>query len=526
MKNSILITICFLSVLLFNRSTANAQTTYKDVVPVFIENCNDCHRSGSIGFPLTSYSDVLPWGSSIVSAVQSNHMPPWPADPLYKNYVHERIVSQSDKTLLIDWINNGMLAGDTTLAPPLPIYNATQLGGTPDLILNLPKFISTATASDHYYCMNVPIGLLQDRYIRAFEFVPGNAPIIHHAVITIDTTGNAVDDFSGNCFNQQGQIGIGDYAPGMGPTVLPGIAPAKFGFRLKAGSKMSFQIHVPEGTAGQQDSSQLRIYFYPIGESGIRDMYFETVLQNWNFFVPANASVTVGQKYPPGNNGLPVNVSLYGAFPHSHKTCTSILNYAYNNNDTLPLIRINEWDFHWQMQYTFKKMVKVPAGYHLYASHIFDNTINNPHTPDHNSPVLPGTNTFDEMLFDSYLYTLYQPGDENINIDSLLQNDPLFAPTSNTDRDQTVSTIKIYPNPTDDFLHIDYKLNTTQFVSINIMNLQGQPVADISGKIETPGFQRHTWNGCDARGNKMPSGIYMYTIQAGRKVSSGKIFLK
>lgn len=91
--------------------------------------------------------------------------------------------------------------------------------------------------------------------------MPGNAPLIHHAVITIDTTGLAVDDMTGGCFNFQGQINIGDFAPGMGPTVLPGIVPTKFGFRLKAGSKMSFQIHVPEGTSGLQDSSRLRIFF-------------------------------------------------------------------------------------------------------------------------------------------------------------------------------------------------------------------------------------------------------------------------
>ncbi|MCC7029304.1 MAG: hypothetical protein IT257_03290 [Chitinophagaceae bacterium] len=255
-------------------STFSAKATdYKDIAPILIANCTSCHHTGSIGFPLTLYSEVVPMGMAIKNAIQTNHMPPWPADPTYKHYVKERVLSVADKALLTDWIDNGMTAGDTTLAPPLPVYAATQLYGTPDLILDLPKFVSTAIADDHYYCMNIPSGLLQDRYIRAFEFVPGNAPIIHHAVITIDTTGLAVDDFSGGCFNQQGQVGIGDYAPGMGPTVLPGVAPTKFGFRLKAGSKLSIQIHVPEGTNGLKDSSQLRLYFYPVGEPNVRNVF-------------------------------------------------------------------------------------------------------------------------------------------------------------------------------------------------------------------------------------------------------------
>lgn len=503
-----------------------AQTTYKDVVPVLIANCNTCHHTGSIGFPLTTYSEVVPMGAAIKSAVLTKHMPPWPADPTYKNYVHERVLSPADITLLVDWIDNGMLAGDTTLAPPLPVYSNTQLNGTPDLILNLPKFISTATNADHYYCMNVPTGLLQDRYIRAFEFVPGNKPLIHHAVITIDTTGNAIDDFSGNCFNQQGQIGIGDYAPGMGPTVLPGVVPAKFGFKLKAGSKMSFQIHVPEGTAGLQDSSQLRIYFYPVNEPNVRDMYFQTVLQNWNFFIPANDSVVVTQKYPPTVAGLPINVSLYGAFPHSHKTCTAILNYAYNNTDTIPLIRINHWDFHWQMQYTFKKMVKVPNNYHLFSVHKFDNTVNNPETPDHNAPVIPGTNTYDEMFFDSYLFAYYLPGDENINIDSLLQNDPLFFPSSTNDLDKTIHNIKVYPNPFDEWIQLDYHLLNAQYVTVSILNSLGQEINQISSSIESSGLHSHRWDGKNQQGLKMPSGVYIYKIQAGNKLMTGKVFLK
>lgn len=519
--------ILFSSAFLFLISfISSAQTAYKDVAPILIANCNSCHHSGGIGFPLTLYSEVVPMGAAIKAAVLSKHMPPWPADPTYKNYVHERVLSQADITLLTDWIDNGMLPGDTTLAPPLPAYGNTQLYGTPDLILELPKFTSTAVSSDHYYCMNVPTGLLQDRYIRAFEFVPGNAPIIHHAVITIDTTGNAIDDFSGNCFNQQGQIGIGDFAPGMGPTVLPGVAPAKFGFRLKAGSKISIQIHVPEGTAGLKDSSQLRIFFYPVGEPGVRDMFFATVLQNWNFFVPANDSVLVTQKYPPTAAGIPLAVSLYGSFPHSHKTCTSILNYAYENTDTIPLIRINHWDFHWQGQYTFKKMVKMPANYHLFGAHMFDNTINNPETPDHNTPVLPGTNTYDEMFFDSYLFAYYLPGDENINIDSLLQNDPLFYPTAINDFDKTVNSVKVYPNPFDDVIHLNYSLNTSQFVTVNIYNQAGQEINTLSSGIEAPGSHIHTWDGRDNNGNKLPAGVYIYKIQAGKKVTTGKVFLK
>jgi hypothetical protein len=506
-------------------SFSTAQTTFKDVAPVLIANCTPCHHAGGIQFSLAKYSEVFSMGAAIKAAVQSGEMPPWPADPAYKEYVHQRVVSASDKALLINWIDAGMLAGDTTLAPLPPVYGKTQLNGTPDLILALPKYTSAANVSDAYICVNVPVNSTQDRYIRAFEFVAGNAAIIHHAVITIDTTGTAVDDYSGNCNNFQGQVNIGDYAPGMGPTVLPGVAPAKFGFRLKAGSKMSFQIHLPAGTAGQKDSSELRLFFYPIGEPNVREMYFETVLQNWSFYIPPNDSVFVTQKYPAGSAGIPLDITLYGAFPHSHKTCTRIINFAYKNTDTIPLIRIPHWDFHWQGQYTFKKMVKFPQGYHLLSGHLFDNTVNNPETPDPNQAVMPGLFTDDEMLFDSYLFAIYQAGDELVDIAALLANDPLFYPTGLSEADITLSDVQVYPNPFSHSTNITFSLQSAQYVRVKIFNLSGQELRHLYSGIESSGQHTHVWDRRDEAGNQLPAGLYTYAIQAGRSLRSGRMVI-
>ena len=508
---------------LFVQYSVQAQTTYKDVAPIFIANCTSCHHPGGIQFSLTKYSEIVSMASAIKADVISTKMPPWPADPSYKHYVHERVVSAADKALLINWIDAGMLAGDTTLAPSIPTYGNAQLNGTPDMVIELPKFVSNATTDDKYICVNVPVSITQDRYIRAFEFVPGNQALIHHAVITIDTTGTAVDDMSGGCYNFQGQINIGDFAPGMGPTVLPGVVPTKFGFRLKAGSKMSFQIHIPEGTAGQQDSSVLNLFFYPVGEPNIREMYFETVLQNWSFYIPANDSVTVTAKYPPSVAGIPVDISLYGCFPHSHKTCTSIINFAYKNSDTIPLIRIPHWDFHWQGQYTFTKMVKFPQGYRLFSAHKFDNTTNNPETPDPNVPVVPGYFTNDEMLFDSYLYAPYVAGDETVDIAAILANDPLLNPTGFQQAMPSLIAVHVYPNPFNHFTKIEFSLVTAQYVKVSIYNLLGQEINTLSSRIEASGLKSTIWDGRDASGNEVLNGIYFYKIQAGKDIATGKI---
>jgi hypothetical protein len=506
-------------------SASKAQTIYKDVAPIFYSNCTSCHHNGGIQFSLTRYSDVVANSSSILNDVQSNRMPPWPPEANYKHYAHERILSATDKSSLINWLNNGLTAGDTTLAPPVPNYTKAELYGTPDMIVKFPKFTSTSTTTDQYICLNIPINMPQDRYIRAFEYVPTNRAIIHHAVITIDTTNTAVNDLTGNCYNFQGQINIGDYAPGMGPTVFPGVAPTKLGIRLKGVSTLSLQLHVPENTAGQQDSSEVHLFFYPVNEPNIRPMYFETILQNWNFFIPANSVVSANAYYPPSST-MPIDVSLYSSFVHSHNTCTSIINYAFAGIDTIPLIKVPNWNFHWQGQYTFNKMVKLPVGYRLYSEHLYDNTSNNLLTPNHNVAVSPGLFTADEMLFDSYLFTAYQQGDENVDIASILAADPLFYPTSVTAIDNTILKVNVYPNPSNNIFNIDYSLMTAQYVQLSIYNLAGQQISKIVSGIEAAGNHTHQWNANDAAGKKLTKGIYLYQLQAGKKMMNGKIVVE
>jgi Secretion system C-terminal sorting domain len=519
------------SILLLICPILKAQITYKDIAPILIKNCTSCHHDGGVMFSLTKYSEVKNRGNSIKNDVQTGYMPPWPPDANYRKFTHQRIVSTADKNLLVNWINNGMVAGDTTLAPKAPIYSKSTLNGKPDLILKLPKYKSTAVNNDHYYCLNVPSGITADRFIKAFEFIPGRPDLIHHVVITIDTTGKAMDNLVGDSYNDQGQIGIGDFAPGTGPSVFPSMAPAKMGFRLKSKSVVSFQIHVPEGTDGEVDStSEIHFFFYPLGEPNIRELFFETVLQNWSFNIPANSVVNAKAYFPSDQSGnpfpLPIDFTILNAWVHSHNTCTSIINYAYKGTDTIPLIKVPNWDFHWQGVYTYEKLLKMPAGYTMFSEHKFDNTVNNPRTPDHNQPVMPGLFTRDEMLFDSYTFTSYIAGDENIDIAAILAKDPLFFTTSTDDQTPTVMAVKVYPNPFTDQTKIEYTLLTSQYVTIKIFNTMGQEVSKLSSKIEGQGAQSHTWDGTDSNGNKLQEGVYFYQIQAGQNQTSGKILLK
>lgn len=471
--------------------SAHSQVTYKDVAPVFYSRCTGCHHEGAHHFPFMNYTQTAGMAFSIQTALLNNRMPPWKADTSYTRFQHERIITASEKQLIIDWVNGGTLKGDTTLAPPAPVYNsAYQLAGEADLTLSIGKFTSRSLTHDEYHCFSIPTNLTTDRIIRAFEVVPGNKEIVHHAVITIDSTGTYQTDTSGMCYNIPGNVGLGSYAPGTRATVFPGEAPVKSGIYLKAGSRIIFQVHYPAGSKGKVDSTKIRLYFYPEGSAGIRRIYSATPLQNWNMAIPANTVTAFEAFFPSPNIPLPFSVSVYGVMPHSHLLCTSIVNYAFNNSgDTIPLIHIPQWDFEWQDYYTFRKLVKIPAGYKVYAKHWYDNTSNNINNPN-NPPkmVFAGTDTGDEMLFDGALYLMYVPGDELVDIEAMIRRDPILSIKEHYNRNVRVLA---YPNPYTDRLNLDFNLDRSTDVSVQLFSLQGQLLAEENlGKLRSGS---HSW---------------------------------
>lgn len=497
--------------------TSSAQLVYKDVAGIFYNRCTSCHHTnGGAPFPLMSYSETYPWATSIYAAVNTGEMPPWAPDTAYTRFLHERVITSSEKNAILSWVSTGALEGDITQAPAPPVYTSQyKLKGTPDLILKVPAFASNAAASDAYNCFAIPTGLTTDRVIRAFEVVPNIPDLVHHVVIKVDTTGTATNDLSGSCTGQGGQYTLDVYAPGGSPTVFPGQAPLKMGIRMKAGSKVVMQMHYPAGTSGQIDSTEMRIYFYPVNETGIRPVYVATPLQNWGMFIFPNTTPSYNAQYP-SSGGLPIALSIFSAFPHGHLISKSMLNYAYNGTTTIPLIRINDWHFHWQGFYTFPNLVKIPAGYTLHGTHTYDNTSNNPHNPS-DPPVLvtAGEATTDEMFFDSFQYLLYQTGDELIDVGALLANDTLLvSPTSIPENVIISGEALIYPNPFSEATTIwvkgfDFGIQKPELKIFNVLGGQMH-----SGILNA---EHQTLN------LKLPEGVYIYTVRSGKSEASGKM---
>nr|MDQ3048733.1 cytochrome c [Bacteroidota bacterium] len=90
-------------------------------------------------------------------------------------------------------------------------------------------------------------------------------------------------------------------------------------------------------------------------------------------------------------------------------------------NDTIPLIRINKWDFRWQYFYTFKKMQVLPKGSTIFIEGVYDNTRknpNNPFSPPQQIAEREGSmRTTDEMFQFIVTYLPYRSGDEDMSLE-------------------------------------------------------------------------------------------------------------
>ena len=84
-----------------------------------------------------------------------------------------------------------------------------------------------------------------------------------------------------------------------------------------------------------------------------------------------------------------------------------------------------------------------------------------------------------------------------------------------------------YPNPFNPYTNIMYNLPSKEFVKIKIYNMLGKEVKILVNKLQEAGLKTTKWNGLDNNNMKLPSGLYLYSIQAGSFRETKKmLFLK
>ncbi|MFP6584351.1 MAG: hypothetical protein VCD00_17590 [Candidatus Hydrogenedentota bacterium] len=399
---------------------AGGQVTFtKDVLPIFQENCQECHRASGLNLSgmvapmsLTSYQEARPWAKSIAKVVSEKSMPPWFAsEGDHGKFELERGLSDEEIATIVKWAQTGAKRGNPKDAPAPKVFASAEgwTLGDPDIVVTLdepfwvgdeiedlqPRFDTYLTTDQ----------LDEDKWIKWVEFRPGST-IVHHGGARVqpvdENKESIIDPVSG------GKI-IGT-ALGDGPDQWP----EGYGKLVRKGSKVTFGIHYnkePGPGTGVYDQSSIAIKWHTepvkhvVRSAGISSRGWE--------IPPQHDYWEVGAARTFNEDSVILNM-----MPHMHwrgRSARYVLITPDGERETL--LDVPNYDFSWQMTYSYKEPKFVPAGSRLEVTMAFNNSSDNEWVPNPDRAVGWGSMTKDEMNIGWTEYANAEPIDDIENYD-------------------------------------------------------------------------------------------------------------
>jgi hypothetical protein len=398
-------------------SPGTGEVTYsRQIARILQHNCQNCHRDGQVApFALTNYEEAHRWREEIRAYTQSRLMPPWKADSSFACYKNDKSLPQQDIDLIAAWVEAGAPLGDASQVPPPPRFNDGWAFGEPDMIVEMPEeYVIGPEGEDDYRHFLIPLSAEQHRFVKAVDVRPGNRNVVHHVLAYVDTSGEArkLDEADpGPGYSRFGDVGfkpvsvIGGWAPGN----LPSKTPQGTGRWLPKECDLVLQVHYYRTGFEERDRTKIGIYFAKESHP-----------------VPARGGVVINKEFvvPAGEADFEVTAELtieepsylYNVTPHMHLIGETMEVVAHRpDGSTVPVVRINDWDFNWQNTYFLNEFHHLPQGTVVKLRATFDNSAANPNNP--NSPPSAigwGEKTTDEMCI-AFLGLLHEKEYDPVN---------------------------------------------------------------------------------------------------------------
>ena len=388
--------------------TAQSQPTfYRDVLPILQAHCQVCHRAGEIApMAFVSYAQTRPYARVMASDVRSHKMPPWFADPCCGKFSDDPSLTKEQVATLSNWAAAGAPEGNPRDAPSDPHWVGGWNISQPDLILKMPKPVAIpAEGTVEYTYEIVPTGFSEDRWVQMSEIRPSSRAHVHHAVVYIRPpdskwlrgapigvpfTATSLND---PALRHQAHETTSDmllvYAPGSSPDHWPdGMAKL-----IPARSDLVFQMHYTTNGEAATDQTSVGMVFAKKPPTK-RVMTLQLANDHDPIPIPPNTD-----NYRVEVHGtLPNDCLLLSFFPHMHLRGKRFeYNIVHADKSVETLLRVN-YDFYWQLSYRLAQPRPLQAGTQLQAVAWYDNSKNNPHNPDADSPVQWGDQTWNEMM--------------------------------------------------------------------------------------------------------------------------------
>ncbi|MEX2470004.1 MAG: hypothetical protein WD396_09630, partial [Pseudohongiellaceae bacterium] len=377
-------------------SLAQAELSYvSDVAPIIAENCASCHRQGGIApFAMDSHAMVKGWSPMIREVIMTKRMPPGQIDPHVGDFENDMVLDEEETQTLLSWIEAGSPRdGASDPLAELTWPTSKWAFGEPDYIIKVPPQEIPATGVLDYIHVSVPIDIPEDRWLRGSQYVAGDRTVLHHTLNSIVEPGaSRRGGFLGG--GNADQANITAYIPGAQPRLNP----PDTGGLLKAGSMLNLQLHYTTTGKETVDASEIGLWFYPKGEVPEKRMSGQCACiftPDWTNIPPLDPNFEQTSSVT-----LQRDAYMRSFTPHMHFRGKYMRFYAdYPDGTREELINIANYNYNWQLAYTYEEPKLMPAGTVLTAVGAFDNSPQNPNNPDPQRSVPWGQQSWDEMFF-------------------------------------------------------------------------------------------------------------------------------
>jgi hypothetical protein len=414
-------------------ATAQKKITYTEhIAPIIQQRCAPCHRPGTAApFSLLTYDDVAKRASMIERVTGIRYMPPWKADHLYRSFANEKILTNDEIDKIKKWVEDGAPQGKEVKGDRKNKSTESLLLRNADAVVSVHKaFTIEGNLKENFILSIIPFEFEKEQSVESIEYISDNLKLIHHAnfgIYAVDPSTDISHDTVSINSND-----LSTYANRLSELTknlvyyngwVPGSTPISFakglGFKLPKHGVIVLTNHYAPSAVRKTERSSLKFFFskspleravntLSIGSGGIGE-----ITPSLMIFPDEVKTFYIRME-------IVEPLSLMYVWPHMHligKKFTAY--YTTATYDTVPLVRINEWDFNWQEAYKFKKLMKIPKGAVLTVEGIYDNTTRNPNNPN-SPPVIVFSDglmgTKNEMLSLILVYLPYKEGDENLEL--------------------------------------------------------------------------------------------------------------
>lgn len=383
-------------------------TWAEHVRPILREKCMTCHHPGGMApgyIDLTVYGNkdgltgARDWAKAIEEEVMTGRMPPWKADPRYGTFSNRRELTPQEVSLLVSWSRGGAPQGTPRdLPPPEEFKTQDWKLGQPDLVLEMPEeHVIRAGIKSDSLTFTLPANTKKDEWITGFDFMPGNATVVHTAMafahdpagappVMLDMEVKKPYDPLANEADlekiekrplEQGTHFLGQWVRGDKPTFFPDEA----GRNLRAGSTIEIRMYYrKQGLEDRdkefKDKSRLGFYF---GKVPAHLLMKTKQAVNRNFVLPAgkaDAEVRASLSFDE-------NSYITGIFPHVGLLGKKLEVVAhFPDQKQVTLLYVPEFSQKWDASYLLEKPLRAPAGTSIEFIANYDNSAKNPDNPN------------------------------------------------------------------------------------------------------------------------------------------------